>query len=59
MEAVLDFFLWAVSRIPLSLLRRTGAFFGGVAYAVAPKYRRKILNNIHHVGKPKAVTRQT
>ena len=59
MEAVLDFFLWAVSRIPLSLLRRTGAFFGGVAYAVAPKYRRKILNNIHRVGLPESVARES
>ena len=55
MEAVLHFFLWAVSRIPLSVLRRAGSFFGAVVYIVAPKYRHKILNNVDRVGLPKSV----
>ena len=55
----MDFFLWAVSRIPLSGLRRVGAFFGGISYDLLPKYRKKILNNIKRLGLPESIGRES
>ncbi len=56
---MLDFLLWAVSRIPLSGLRRIGAFFGGVVYDVAPKYRKKIQGNLQRIGLPEKIARES
>ncbi len=59
MEALMDFFLWAVSRIPLSGLRSVGGFFGGLSYDVLPKYRKKILNNLERIGLAKELGRES
>ncbi len=59
MEALMDFFLWLVSRIPLSALRSVGGFLGGISYDISPKYRRKILNNIEQVGLEHAIARES
>jgi len=58
-SAMLGVFLKLVSRLPLSGLRSTGAWFGGLAYDLFPRYRRKILANTERIGLPLALARES